>query len=84
LFSKFQEIVNDDVVPIRGQDFCGSTRPAFEGAVDERSFQSVFIRRLKVMFVRGNHHDLVGLEIEQLRNEQINFRVRLVTLYVFR
>lgn len=46
--------------------------------------ESMLLRGLKIVLVRGDHHDLLGFEVEQSWNEKIDFRVRFVALHVFR
>src|SRR4029077_9687510 len=52
------------------------------GAMDKSRAQAVLSRGLEIVLVSGHQHDLLGFEIEEVRNQQIDLAVRLVVANV--
>ena len=72
LIREIQKIFCDDVVSSRRWHLCRFIGYVFEWTVDECRAQPVLLRGLEIMLVGRDHHDLFGLEVEQLGHQAIN------------
>src|SRR6185295_6077704 len=78
------KVASDDVVSLLWRDRRSFSGATFERAVHERGSKPVLLRGLKIVLVGGDHHDLPRVEVEKMRRQKIDFRVRLVAADIFR
>src|SRR5581483_10435854 len=84
LLREVKKIRRDDVVPVLGRNCRGFSRTALLLPVNVGGSQPGFPSGLEIVFVGGDHHDLLGLEIKQLRRQLVDRRVGLVALHILR